>query len=120
MAPTRRLLSVHETKSNSPAFADALTLLRVWANQRGYGCSTRSSMCLAGFESMGAWWAAILELVIRGEDASARVGNTGKVRKPLGQGLSSYQLFKSAINFLGKAYGLWFPFSVTHVVFSNP
>jgi U3 small nucleolar RNA-associated protein 22 len=85
------------------AFTDAVTLLRVWANQRGYGCSTTSPTCIAGFERIGAWWSAVLELVVFGEYATARAGEITPIRKPLGKGLSSYQLFKASIDFLGDA-----------------
>lgn len=98
----RRLLAVHHVKSGAPAFSDALTLLRVWANQRGYGCSTASSSCLTGFGNLGAWWSTILELVIFGEDASFRSSQISPHRKPLGKGVSSYQLFKASIDFLGR------------------
>jgi U3 small nucleolar RNA-associated protein 22 len=97
----RRLLAVHRVKSDVPAFSDALALLRVWANQRGYGCSRSSPSCLAGFEHLGSWWSTVLELVILGEDTTFRKNQAAALRKPLGKGLSSYQLFKASVDFLG-------------------
>ena len=42
--PKAHLLAVHDLKNDIPAFGDALTLLRVWANQRGYGVG--NGMCV--------------------------------------------------------------------------
>jgi len=93
--PKSNLLSVHALKQDVPSFADALALLRVWANQRGYGHGTR--MCVRGFEGRGPWWIAVLRLLLKGEEHFGK----GIKRKPLGRGLSSYQLFKAALDFLG-------------------
>ncbi|KAI8970659.1 Nrap protein [Trametes punicea] len=99
--PKAHLLSVHTLKQNVPAFADALALLRVWANQRGYGLGSR--MCVRGFEGKGMWWASILDLVVNGEEPPpVSLGKAGAKRKPLGKGLSSYQLFKAALDFLSR------------------
>lgn len=65
--PLLDLLAAHALKQTAPAFGDALTLLRVWANQRGYGEGER--MCVRGFEGKGAWWAAVIGLLIGGEDS---------------------------------------------------
>lgn len=48
------------------------------------------------------WWSAVLSLVVLGEEVqgSGKAG-FGK-RKALGRGLSSYQMFKAALDFLGK------------------
>jgi U3 small nucleolar RNA-associated protein 22 len=100
--PRKRLLSTHDTIKTSPAFVDALTLLRVWANQRGYGFSANSSTCIVGFENLGPWWATLVELLIFGEEASFHSGSKKQLRKALGTGLSSYQLFRAVIDFLGK------------------
>jgi U3 small nucleolar RNA-associated protein 22 len=83
-------------KEIAPAFSDALTLLRVWANQRGYGDGTR--LCVRGFERRGPWWSAVLGLLIEGEEDTGKRVKT----KRLGSGLSSYQLFKAVLDFLGK------------------
>ncbi|KAH9896561.1 Nrap protein [Cubamyces lactineus] len=99
--PKAHLLSVHALKQSVPAFADALALLRVWANQRGYGLGSR--MCVRGFEGKGMWWASVLDLVIHGEEPPpVSLGKSGSKRKPLGKGLSSYQLFKAALDFLAR------------------
>ena len=98
--PKAHLLSVHALKQSVPAFTDALALLRVWANQRGYGLGSR--MCVRGFEGKGMWWASVLDLVVHGEEPPpVSLGKAGTKRKPLGKGLSSYQLFKAALDFLG-------------------
>ncbi len=94
-SPRPYVLSVNTLKDDVPAYRDALSLLRVWANQRGYGEGRRT--CIRGFEGAGPWWNAVLELLIRGEGAP---GRTKTKRSPLGNGLSSYQLFKVALDFL--------------------
>ncbi|CDO77351.1 hypothetical protein BN946_scf184786.g12 [Trametes cinnabarina] len=99
--PKSHLLSIHHLKQSVPAFVDALALLRVWANQRGYGVGSR--MCVRGFEGKGMWWASILDLVVNGEEPPpVSLGKGGTKRKPLGKGLSSYQLFKAALDFLAR------------------
>ena len=100
--PKAHLLAVHDLKSDVPAFGDALTLLRIWANQRGYGVG--NGMCVKGFEGMGIWWASVLEMLVYGEEPrpAGPSRRSNSKRKPLGKGLSSYQLFKAALDFLGK------------------
>ncbi|PIL27250.1 hypothetical protein GSI_10394 [Ganoderma sinense ZZ0214-1] len=99
--PKAHLLSVHALKQDVPGFADALTLLRVWANQRGYGAGGR--FCVRGFEGKGMWWASLLDLLIHGEEPQPiQLGRLVPQRKPLGKGLSSYQLFKAALDFLAR------------------
>ena len=48
-----------------------------------------------------------LDLLVSGEEPiSGAFGGNGKTvtgRKPLGKGLSSYQLFRAALDFLGKS-----------------
>jgi U3 small nucleolar RNA-associated protein 22 len=94
-SPGPYVLSVNTLKDDVPAYRDAFSLLRVWANQRGYGEGQRT--CIRGFEGAGPWWNAVLELLIRGEGPS---GRTKTRRRPLGNGLSSYQLFKATLDFL--------------------
>lgn len=98
LTPKHNLLATHTLQNESPAFTDALALLRVWANQRGYGQGTR--LCVHGFEARGSWWAALLGVLIIGEE-HVDIPLSSK-RKPLGRGLSSYQLFRGAVDFLGK------------------
>ncbi|PBK93042.1 Nrap protein [Armillaria gallica] len=90
--PSSHLVSTHALQQEAPALGDALTLLRVWANQRGY-CDG-STPGIRGFEGKGPWWVSVLRALILGEEAGK------SKRKPLGRGLSSYQLFKAAIDFL--------------------
>lgn len=91
------LLSTYETKKNVDSFSDALVLLRIWANQRGY-CRGKDGWSILGFEDRGPFWPGLLELMVNG-DAQAK-GSKSRV-KPVGRGLSSYQLFKATIGFLG-------------------
>lgn len=108
---------------------DGIALLRVWANQRGYdgGASSpvktikkdgsgtgveNDAMCVLGFAGRGAWWAALVQGIASGFDV-VRVDKDGKVKggkgggafggkgRAMGRGLSSYQLFKAALDFLG-------------------
>ena len=96
-SPRPELLAAHTLKQQSAAFTDALTLLRVWANQRGFGVGTR--MCVRGFEGKGPFWVGILALLVYGEEGA---GAGSKKRKPLGRGLSSWQMFRAALDFLGE------------------
>ncbi|KAJ7721723.1 Nrap protein [Mycena maculata] len=96
LMPKTHLLSTFAVKEHTPSFPDALGLLRVWANQRGYGEGSR--MCVRGFDNLGAWWAVLLGLLIFGEEPKGK----GHRRKPLGRGLSSYQLFRAALDFLSR------------------
>jgi U3 small nucleolar RNA-associated protein 22 len=94
LMPKTHLLSTFALKEHTPSFCDAVALLRVWANQRGYGEGSR--MCVRGFDSLGSWWAVLLGLLVFGEEPKGK----GAKRKPLGRGLSSYQLFRAALDFL--------------------
>ncbi|KAJ6612257.1 Nrap protein [Mycena sp. CBHHK59/15] len=96
LTPKAHLLSTFALKENTPSFIDALALLRVWANQRGFGDGAR--MCVRGFDSLGPWWAVLLGYLVFGEEPKGK----GPKRKPLGRGLSSYQLFRAALDFLSR------------------
>ncbi|KAJ7352492.1 Nrap protein [Mycena albidolilacea] len=96
LMPKTHLLSTFALKEHTPSFSDALALLRVWANQRGYGAGSR--LCVWGFDSLGSWWAVLLGLLVFGEEPKGK----GTKRKPLGRGLSSYQLFRAALDFLSR------------------
>lgn len=84
----------------------------MWANQRGFSCGSGTDgenneasgrMSVRGFESMGVWWVGILSLVVFGEENTGKsVGLGLGKRKALGRGLSSYQMFKAALDFLGE------------------
>lgn len=54
---------------------------------------------MRGFEDKGLWWAAIIVLLVHGEEIGP--GQKRK-RKTLGKGLSSYQFFRAVLDFLGK------------------
>jgi U3 small nucleolar RNA-associated protein 22 len=97
LTPKGHLLSTHALMNSAPAFKDALSLLRVWANQRGYGQGKRA--CVRGFDRKGHLWAELIRFLIVG---GAEIGESmhENLRKPLGSGLSSYQLFRSALDFL--------------------
>ena len=98
---------------SSPAFRDAYILLRVWANQRGYG---EGPLCVRGFEAKGSLWASVLSVVIDGE-APLPVHGKGNIarRRPVGKNLSSYQLFRASLDFLGKNSFLRSTFVLTQV-----
>lgn len=94
----------------APSFGDGLALLRIWANQRGYGAGCvrergkgGRNYCVRGFEGLGAWWACVLEVLILGEEPAEDEQEKNKNQRPLvGKGLSSYQLFRAALDFLGE------------------
>lgn len=92
--PSAHLLSTHSFKTQIDAFPQALSLLRVWANQRGY--SAKGKRVVHGFEIVGGeWWGFLIGYLVFGDNGKNR-GN----KKPLGRGLSSYQLFRGALDFL--------------------
>lgn len=94
-SPLRDVLSVNMLKNDISAYYDALSLLRVWANQRGYGEGRRT--CIRGFEGVGPLWTALLELLVRGGEPC---GEKNAKRLPSRSGLSSYQLFKAVLDLL--------------------
>ncbi|KAH9061207.1 Nrap protein [Lactarius vividus] len=96
-SPLRDVLSVNTLKNDIPAYHDALSLLRVWANQRGYGEGRRT--CIRGFEGAGPLWITLLELLIRGEESR---GEKNAKSYPSRTGLSSYQLFKAVLDLLSR------------------
>jgi U3 small nucleolar RNA-associated protein 22 len=107
--PKIHLLLLHLLCSEVPSFKDAVTLLRVWANQRGYGPSNNA---VAGFDGSlsGAWWSFLIAYLIWGDDETALVSVSAsagpskkKGRRTIGKNLSSYQLFRAVLDFLGKA-----------------
>jgi U3 small nucleolar RNA-associated protein 22 len=92
--PKSQLLTVHALQKDCAAFADALALLRIWANQRGYSEGTR--MCVRGFEGSGPWWCSVLALLLTGEESRPGAATKVNKRRTVGKGVSSYQLFKAA------------------------
>ncbi|KAK2462771.1 hypothetical protein APHAL10511_005162 [Amanita phalloides] len=100
--PKRHLVAAFSVKQDSAAFADALCLLRVWANQRGYGEGGATRVCVRGFnKGKGAWWSALVQLLVRGEEPGSTASRAG-VTRALGRGLSSYQMFRAGLDVLAK------------------
>lgn len=98
---TTHMLATYHHKSDIPSFADALSLLRVWANQRGY--MNKGERVVRGFEVVpGAWWGFLIATVVYGVDHSIAGPKLGPKRRPLGKGLSSYQLFRGVMDYLGE------------------
>ena len=86
----------------TPAFCDALALLRIWANQRGFCDGFKEEQyCVLGFEGLGYFWGALLAFLLIGEDQSS-IGSGKGHGRVLGKSLSSYQLFRAALDFLGE------------------
>ncbi|KAF8728369.1 hypothetical protein AX14_006736 [Amanita brunnescens Koide BX004] len=100
LTPKIHLVSTYALKQDSPAFSDALALLRIWANQGGYGEGSR--LCVHGFKGKGSWWSALLDLLVRGEEPTIAAGPKSSTRRALGRGLSSYQMFRAALDVLAK------------------
>jgi len=99
LTPKLHLASTYALKQDSPAFSDAFALLRIWANQRGYGEGSR--LCVHGFKGKGSWWNALLDLLVRGEESTVTASSKTATRRALGRGLSSYQMFRAALDVLG-------------------
>lgn len=98
--PAVHMLAIYQYKTHIPAFTEALALLRVWANQRGF--TGRGRRIVRGFETIGGvWWGFLLGMLVYGEGSGAN-GKSGVKRKPFGTGLSSYQLLRGAMDFLGE------------------
>lgn len=106
ITPRDHLLHTHALLQEVPAFRDALALLRVWANQRGYcaGKAKAGQGYILGFEDCGQLWVSLLGVLINGEEHLAD-GAKKKARRAVGKGLSSYQLFKAALSFIGADLG---------------
>jgi len=96
LTPKPYLLFMHHLQKECESFTDGLTLLRVWANQRGFGESHRA--VARGADGLANLWWVLLALLLEGEE---KVGGKKQGRRPVGRGLSSYQLFKAALEFLG-------------------
>ncbi|CAE6493644.1 unnamed protein product [Rhizoctonia solani] len=104
--PASHLLLIHNAKCQIPAFGDTLALLRVWANQRGYGTgaghrsedTAQPARCVRGFGFLGAWWGAVIVYLVLGGKSVKGV----KKQPRIGRGLSSYQLFRAVLDFLAK------------------
>ncbi|KIM24893.1 hypothetical protein M408DRAFT_316966 [Serendipita vermifera MAFF 305830] len=100
---TTHLIAIHNFSTSIPQFAPAARLLRVWANQRGFGKGKVD--CVRGFENMGAWWGWLIGYLVEGGErlpinAASKGLSKKKTLARLGRGLSSYQLFRGALDFL--------------------
>ncbi|KAG8732138.1 hypothetical protein FRC11_000523 [Ceratobasidium sp. 423] len=95
--PVSHLLLIHNAKGQILAFGDTLALLRVWANQRGYGTGAghRSE---DSAQRAGAWWGGVIVYLVLGGKPVKGVKKQARV----GRGLSSYQLFRAVLDFLAK------------------
>jgi U3 small nucleolar RNA-associated protein 22 len=100
---TVHLISLHRFQQIVPQFSKAVSLFRVWANQRGFG---KGKASIRGFENLGSWWGFIVGFLVEGEEPIPNHENSRKRPKSkmklLGKGLSSYQLFRGALDFLCK------------------
>jgi U3 small nucleolar RNA-associated protein 22 len=85
---TAYLKLLHGTASRAEAFKDACILGRIWLKQRGFG----SQMSKGGFGNFE--WAAIMAILLQ--------PNAGTGAQSVSSGFSSYQLFKSTLQFLSR------------------
>ncbi|KAI4921949.1 hypothetical protein J4E90_000377 [Alternaria incomplexa] len=85
---TAYLKLLHGTASRADAFKDACILGRVWLKQRGFGSQIRKG----GFGNFE--WAAIMAILLQ--------PNAGTGAQSVSSGFSSYQLFKSTLQFLSR------------------
>ncbi|KAL5521182.1 hypothetical protein ACEPAG_9105 [Sanghuangporus baumii] len=95
-----RLLRIHELVQEVSSLRDALALLRVWANQRGYSPGPKDKAVVAGFESRGYFWTAIMHAILSGDETFGQKTVKSSSRRTVGRGLSSYQLFRAALEFI--------------------
>ncbi|KAF1839666.1 Nrap protein [Decorospora gaudefroyi] len=85
---TAYLSLLHGIASRAEAFKDACVLGRIWLKQRGFGSELRKG----GFGNFE--WAAITALLLQ--------PNAGTGAQSVSSGYSSYQLFKSTLQFLSR------------------
>lgn len=85
---TAYLKLLHATASKAESFRDACILGRVWLKQRGFG----SQMRAGGFGNFE--WAALMALLLQ--------PNASTGAQSVSSGYSSYQLFKSTLQFLSR------------------
>lgn len=101
--PRPHLLQTYSLIQQVPALQDALALLRTWANQRGFCDGSESTNSVFGFEGRGYFWTALFAVLILGEEGTQVNGNKPRTqRRTVGKGLSCYQLFRAALDLLGK------------------
>ncbi|EMD68750.1 hypothetical protein GGP41_008750 [Bipolaris sorokiniana] len=85
---TAYLKLLHGTASKAEAFKDACILGRIWLKQRGFGSQIRKG----GFGNFE--WAAIMAILLQ--------PNAGTGAQSVSSSFSSYQLFKSTLQFLSR------------------
>ncbi|RYN90026.1 U3 small nucleolar RNA-associated protein 22 [Alternaria tenuissima] len=85
---TAYLKLLHGTASRAEAFKDACILGRIWLKQRGFASQLRKG----GFGNFE--WAAITAILLQ--------PNAGTGAQTVSSGFSSYQLFKSTLQFLSR------------------
>jgi U3 small nucleolar RNA-associated protein 22 len=85
---TAYLKLLHGTASRAEAFQDACILGRIWLKQRGFGGQLRKG----GFGNFE--WAAIMAILLQ--------PNAGTGAQSVSSSFSSYQLFKSTLQFLSR------------------
>lgn len=95
------LVRTHELVKDVPPLRDAIALLRVWANQRGYSPGPKDKGVVAGFESRGYFWATIMHAILSNDEIFGQKVPKSSPRRTVGRGLSSYQLFRAAMEFMG-------------------
>lgn len=89
------LLYLHNLSLALPAFKDASLLLQLWGAQRGFGSSLPWPSATGGWST---WSEMVLGYLVFGG------AGLGKVEggKRLGKGMSSYQVFRGALDFFAK------------------
>ncbi|KAL6150085.1 U3 snoRNP protein [Exserohilum turcicum] len=85
---TAYLKLLHATGSKAEAFKDACILGRIWLRQRGFGSQIRKG----GFGNFE--WAVIMAILLQ--------PNAGTGAQSVSSSFSSYQLFKSTLQFLSR------------------
>ena len=86
-SPVPTLSYLDQLSSNSPQYAKAVILLKIWANQRAFPK-------LVGFSNIGFLLAIMLAYLI---------GGNGQVRRTLPTGSTSWQLFQGCLEFIGNS-----------------
>ncbi|KAL5504875.1 UTP22 [Sanghuangporus vaninii] len=95
-----RLLRTHELAQEVSSLRNALALLRVWANQRGYSSGPGNKAVVAGFESRGYFWTTIMHAILSSDETFGQKAVKSSSKRTVGRGLSSYQLFRAALEFI--------------------
>ena len=111
--PVPYLLASFAISKEVPGFKDCVRLLGLWGSRRGYvgvnpmQAESENTFVIAGFEDgsvigSASWWSALLTVLIWGEvDNQSRKSQKDPKIKTIGRGLSSYQMFRAVMGFLG-------------------